>query len=530
MQKNIAHILVIGLLACLFAACSDNVDAPVQESHPVQVGFTLSTGGGYGSRASHGAATDESGTGFENYIDVVGRDFRFYIFDKDSKFVDELKTLMVMPMDNSEYPTTYHVTGELNDIPPADESFKVVAITSWDSYPTDLEKGVTTIDDVCEASKYNYKRPFIPSKTHKIPMYGVMTHEAVEFKPNLNTDLGTIDMLRAMAKVEVKFAEGIPSAYTLKSVQLHNFTAHGMAAPKGVDTNTPTECNDLVHALHMDHEYTVNTTPLDFPITENRGMIIYIPEYKNVDFEAPSYITVTIGHGDHTKDYNIYFRNYENGKPKDGEQIDIVRNHHYLFTITKVGGNIEVNYTVADWIHDEDKHHWEQTFAYPTYLNLRPWDQRTVEIETQIQYPAKPTMYFDANDEEKGAFVVGFKMTGPTGQTWAPAIHGTETGYVLKVYNDRGDVLSNNDDWVASENWYQIKLIPQSPDGVGNIVDFGISTTLNWEDRSMFLLINGEDEHTIRWPDSGNDARLIRVKQIAAPSSNNGNNENEDNT
>lgn len=530
MKNLVLHILIIGWLCLGWSACTYNDKEPLQDNISVEVGFMLSTGG-YTSRATHGAAEDEPGTGYENYIDIVGRDFRFYIFDKDNKFIDELKTLMVMPMDNSEYPATYHVKGELNDIPPTGERFKVVAITSWDNYPTDLERGITTIEDICEASSYSYKRPFIPSETYKIPMYGVKTCDATEFKPNLSTDLGEINMLRAMAKVEVKFHEDIPEAFTLQTVKLQNFTAHGMAAPKGIYDNTGGDCSATLDELHMDHEYTVNTTPLEFPIKGSKSQIIYLPEYKNVGFDYPSYITVTIGHDDHTKDYNIYFRNYENGKPKDGEQIDIVRNHHYQFVITKVGGNIEVNYTVAEWIHDEN-HHWKQEFSYPTYTNLRPWSEIGETDESKIDYPDQPTMYFDAINPEAGAFVVGFKMIGPEGQNWTPAIHGSDTDYELMVY--KGEEKIEKEDFatklVASSDWYRILLIPLKAVNENNIVDFGISITLNWENRSMFLLINGEDEHTIRWPKSGNDARLIQVKQIKAPSSNNGNNENEDNT
>ena len=205
-----------------------------------------------------------------------------------------------------------------------------------------------------------------------------------------------------------------------------------------------------------------------------------------------------------------------------------MRNHHYQFVITKVGGNIEVNYTVAEWIHEKKKHHWTQEFSYPTYLNLRPWDQISETDELKIVYPDEPTMYYDANNPEAGAFVVGFKMTGPQGQNWTPAMDKSDTEYDLKVYQN-GEEISFSQ-CIASPDWYQIKLIPKSPKNVDTNVQFGITTTLSWEYRILYLLINGQDENTVRWPNSGNDARLIQVKQIKAPSSNNGNNENEDNT
>ena len=539
MKNLVLHILIIGWLCLGWSACTCNNEEPLQENTSVEVGFTLSTGG-YASRATHGTAEDEPGTGYENYIDIAGRDFRFYIFDADNKFIDELKVLTVMPMDNSEYPTTYYLTAQLHKVPSSDEQFKVVAIASWDNYPTGLERGVTTIEDICEASAYRYTHPFIPSRTQKIPMYGVKTHDPVEFKPNLCTDLGEINMLRAMAKVEVRLGSGVQD-YTLESVQLVYHTENGMAAPIGIYDNTDGDCEATLEALHMDHNYTVSVNPIDFEITsEMNAKVIYIPEYKNVDFEVPSYIIVNLKHGNHIKTDYIYFRNYVAGKPGN-ERIDIIRNHHYLFTITSIGGSIEVNYTVADWNHEpkdengDDKHRWEQDFDYPTYENVIPWSY-VGATDPNMQITQEPIMYYDQQNPAKGAFTVGFRMLGPDGQKWNPTFRGTEDKYSLEVYRLEGTELKGVElnNLVASEFWYQIRLIPtvaentylKNDDGTTRgEVEFGISTTLSWANQTIFLLINGQDEQTIRWPKEigGTDARIIRVRQVAPPQSNAGN-------
>ena len=537
MQKTIAHILVICLLACLFAACSDNVDAPVQESHPVQVGFTLSTGGGYGSRALPGENGETEGTGYENFIDIANRDFRFYVFDGENKFVTEVKVLMVIPVDNSEYPSVYHLTAELDEMPP--ETFKMVAIANWPVYPASnaLVKGTTTIEDICKASEYTYVRPFVPSASRKIPMYGVRTYTGKTFRPNLSTELEEICMLRAMAKVEVRLADDL-TGYTLSDAKITHFSGEGMAAPIGVYDDSNQDWEDM----HIDPKDLINTGSIVFPVKEDdKSCIIYLPEYKNVGAEYPSYITITLN----GTNYPIYFRHYIDGKPTD-ERINIVRNHHYVFTVTKVGAAIEVTYTVADWIHEEGEHHWVQNFAYPTYENVIPWSFIKQGTDHRSEITENPTMYhWPGNwtgdvleDEAQGAFEVAFKMTGPERQKWMPGIRNAQTDdYEVRVYREDEEgleLLKNSDDWIASEKWYKIQIIPKVQQVTyGNknrIWEFGITTSLHWtvDGETVYLLINGEDAQTIRWPNSGQDARIIEITQVEPPTT--GENGTESNT
>ena len=526
MLKYIGHILVILLLASIFIACGNNDDVPLQESRSVQVGLILSTGGDSVSRAIPGEDGTTEGVGYENYIDIVNRDFRFYIFDANNLFVDELDVLMVMPMDHS----TYYVMAELNAIP-STEVFKVVVVANWPVYPASesLVKGETTIQDVCEMSDYDYVQPFTPSAEQKIPMYGVSTYQDKEFRPDFSTDLEAIYMLRAMAKVEVKLQDDL-SGYSLESPLLNRFAGHGMAAPIGIYDNTTADCSSW-ESMHIDHEHVINTGSTPFlENIEGKNYSIYLPEYKNAGAQFPSYISFFLN----GTEYDIQFKNYINGKPI-GEPINIVRNHHYVFTITSVGAGIQVSYTVEDWKHDETKHHWNQNYSYPTYENVIPWSNIN---DPSQKITEDPSMYYVAsnwNGNEligtEGAFTVAFKMKGPSGQKWAPALHGSTEHYEFKVYKEIEGRLTEieKDEWIAGECWYQIKLIPKDEENVGKQVDFGITTTLDWAGQTVFLLINGENEKNIRWPNSGKDARIIKVTQKQAPSTNNVNDEDESN-
>lgn len=534
MLKHIPYLLTVWML-CALASCSNDEEL-VQEYIPVQVGFTLSTGSNYGTRAFHPDQGETEGTGYENYIDIVNRDFRFYIFNADNTFLEEFKVMMVTPLGNSEYPSTYYVLGELKNAPP--EKFKVVVIAHWDNYPSSdkLEVGKTTIEELCEGSDYDYVQPFVPSAEQKIPLYGVRTYQDKTFRPNFCTNLEEINMLRAMAKVTVKIGDDVN--YTLTDARVNRFAGHGMAAPIGIYDNTGNECAAWKDGLHVDHAHTINSGSTAFPIHSEDGKeyTIYLPEYVNVDSDYPSYITVTLSNG---ISYDIYFRNYIDGKPTD-TRMDIVRNHYYQFTINKVGAGISVVYEVADWIHEEDKHHWEQDYSYPTYENVFPWEY-VVENKFNEKITVLPTMYYVASnfiddddddgsytivDDVKGAFTVGFRMVGPAGQKWRPAFHGTEVDYHFRIYRweNNGTLthLPDENDWIASDNWYQIKLFPgkTAENKTNHVVEFGVATTLAWAgDQSLFLLINGQDAQTLRWPKewAGTDSRIIRVTQIAAP-------------
>lgn len=525
-MKSVLHSWLMVLLCIGWAACSQSDEALVQENVPVQVGLTLTTGAGYGSRALPGESGETKGTGYENFIDIANRDFRFYVFDGENKFVTEVKVLMVIPVDNSEYPSVYHLTAELDEMPP--ETFKMVAIANWPAYPASnaLVKGTTTIEDICKASEYTYVRPFVPSASRKIPMYGVRTYTGKTFRPNLSTELEEICMLRAMAKVEVRLADDL-TGYTLSDAKITHFSGEGMAAPIGVYDDSNQDWEDM----HIDPKDLINTGSIVFPVKEDdKSCIIYLPEYKNVGAEYPSYMTVTLNE----KEYPIYFRHYVDGKPTD-ERINIVRNHHYVFTVTKVGAAIEVTYTVADWIHEEENHHWVQDFAYPTYENVIPWSFIEQAIDYTAEIEVNPTMYYwpgnwtgdVLENEVKGAFEVAFKMTGPENQKWIPFIRNAQTDdYEVRVYRkdeEALELLKKSDYWIASENWYKIQIIPKVQQVTyGNknrIWEFGITTSLHWtvDGETVYLLINGEDAQTIRWPNSGQDARIIEITQVEPP-------------
>ena len=93
-------------------------------------------------------------------------------------------------------------------------------------------------------------------------------------------------------------------------------------------------------------------------------------------------------------------------------------------------------------------------------------------------------------------------------------IDKSDTEYEIRVYNEAGDLLADADEWKAADSWYRIVVIPLNAANSGDVVKFGITYTQEWMPvgTSMYLLINGKADE-IAWPESGNDPKIIEIKQ-----------------
>ena len=394
MKIRFISYLTIVLAAILLGACNsimdDEVcaDQPSPSATPVQVGFTLTTGEVSSRVITEG---EEAGTGYENYIDVEGKDFRILLFDAEDKYLTTFEPTIIRATDNSQYPQTYYVEGEL---PEAYSNFKLVVLANWgeSTYPTNLVAGETTIGNVCTASTFSYTAPFTPSATQKIPMYGVKTCDTT-LRPDLLTDLGTVDLLRAMAKIEVKCsAEG----FELSGVKLHRYNTKGYCAPTGVYDDTKTDWNydeDEVcqHEVHIPVN-SVSTSQLDFEPTAD-GFIAYVPEFDNTTNTAErTYIEVSLIHTDdkspvNLEETNIYFCLYdeENGMPTQNTDFDIVRNHWYKYDITNVDdGKLIFQYRVRLWNVVESVIGWNPTRFLLAAWNNEEADKKKAETDATI--------------------------------------------------------------------------------------------------------------------------------------------------
>ena len=143
-----------------------------------------------------------------------------------------------------------------------------------------------------------------------IPMWGVttLTKDLVVGKQN---NLGIIDLLRSLAKVKVKMADGMK--------------ARGYAWSQSVTMT--------------------NTT------TDEESIMLYIPEYDNKTAAADRKASITLNlKCDGTDDgtYTLQFCNYVDGVADPSTLYNIQRNHYYEYTVNK-DDRLNVTLKVQKW-------------------------------------------------------------------------------------------------------------------------------------------------------------------------------------
>lgn len=201
---------------------------------------------------------------------------------------------------------------------------------------------MTTIEQICSAAcgRYAYTPPFRLGE-RLIPFYGVKLCEGVTFIRDLQTDLGTIHLLRAMAKIEVAC---VTPGWNISGVALQRYNAAGYCAPSGVYGFGDYSWPDYVGTLHLVGDRNdAEPKSLDFAPSAQGTFVAYVPEYRNlaggttgVRAQDAAELRVTFREsGD--KEYPVEFKYYTSvpAGSRLGDPFDIRRNYYYKFTITK---------------------------------------------------------------------------------------------------------------------------------------------------------------------------------------------------
>ncbi len=196
MKTTSLHIAFAALLSLLLlASCSRNDEVAVAEGEEgkVYVTLTLSINGEEaGSRATwEDNDNPEDGNEWENTID----DLQILIYDANNNYVGKVEDLIQLL--DGRYSGTLSSDAEWT----GNTNYKIMAFANCPS-----------IDDPSNISTLDYTR----ANVSYIPMWGVTT-TTFDLTPGESDDIGSIDLLRAMAKVEVFMdAEG----YTIDNISV----------------------------------------------------------------------------------------------------------------------------------------------------------------------------------------------------------------------------------------------------------------------------------------------------------------------
>jgi hypothetical protein len=370
-----------------------------------------------------------------------------------------------------------------------------------------------------------------------IPMWGVKEVDLSGLLTASRTDLGTIWLLRAAAKIEVKLSENEKNKGTeINRAVLKYYNQTGYCLPDGWSQVTDTRLLDQENCIRLYRHAAVN---LPFYKDEKTGSVyVYVTEYDNRNYPGErNKISLEFNIKGENKYFEdaISFCNYNDGMPQEDSHYNIVRNHIYEFEVLSIAGdNLVLNYQVADWETEDwgnGEEYEEHELAYPTYHNpVVPADYLTLTAEQLDTYAItkEPAMFYNANNLEAGAFECFFQVTSPEDVLWKPGITGTKENYRIRVYNhtagsEKGKLLFDSSDpnlqkdlgACPANGWYRIVVFPLSGDGAGKTeIDFMISYYQSWTDQYIHLYINGEYDH-IKWPQSGNNPKLIKIRHAA---------------
>lgn len=184
-----------------------------------------------------------------------------------------------------------------------------------------------------------------------IPMWGVTTLTKT-LEIGKSNDLGTIYLLRSLAKVKVKMKEGMKaSGYSLGEITFNNYNTQGYTLPATYNTASDTKQIFFNNSLRP---FSSWATAIDMTNTGNsdeESIMLYIPEYDNINAATDKKATITLNLKCEGKDdgtYTLQFCNYTDGAPDPATLYNIQRNHYYEYTVYKDDG-VKISLTVKQW-------------------------------------------------------------------------------------------------------------------------------------------------------------------------------------
>ena len=272
-------------------------------------------------------------------------------------------------------------------------------------------------------------------------MWGVHT-TTLNLVPGQQYNIGDIFLLRAVARVSVKLSDDlINDGFTLESLSVDKYNTSGYVLPKDASTVTETT------ALDQETCINVNTSAASAPLTltgtnimANDSVKFYLPEYANATAkDATMSVTLKLNGEELEFPAGIAFMDYNtSGVAIEDSEYDIVRNHHYIFTIT--GAEVGHQLTLV--------------------VQTVPWDDESVTID------------YTQTVSWKQGFEPDWTTPGSTGKE---TIDGIEYDV---LYVDGGNDLSCSFTLDAPQGWLWYAELEPLTEGASNYITFADGTTL----------------------------------------------------
>ena len=348
MMKLIRYILLLCCVACFMSCSSD--DSP-SDTAKVRVVFRLYAPTTTTESRADSDPTDEG----EDWESAINMDqLHVVLYRKDGTSIGGLENVTLVATSN---PDIYDVTGSI-----------LVDKLSLNNGQFEGKIMVyANMDGVNETSSFNEN--LVNSLTftastgkHTIPMWGIKQLN-VSMKAGSQTNIGTINLLRAEAKIKVFLRSDMLEHFELTSVKLSQANKQGYCLPQYQNINGIRDVQVLEHDAFA-HFLTKNDGKLNDVDMTNKT--IYVPEYENkvsatdrTSQRDAAVIKLTLKdkRDNQTTNYTLPFVEYNaNGAPTQTAK-DIVRDHYYKFEVYKNDdGMLRVRLKVRQWYvvkHDE---------------------------------------------------------------------------------------------------------------------------------------------------------------------------------
>lgn len=341
--------LTVSLMFCLLSTMScgfdDGYGNEDQNDNAVMVAFRMSYANG-NTRAANEGWDDydpkDDGTAYENAINT--EQLQIKVCDENGTIIGDVENVIAINNGTDTNPD-YSITGTWENA--AEKLSKAKKIMVFANCGTSI---VTpgNIQNLAFARS---------ATTQYIPMWGVTTLTN-ELEMGKSNNLGTIDMLRSLAKVKVKLADGMKARnYSLGAMQLNNYNTSGYTLPLTYNTAASTAAIRFGNSLHANSSWAQSIAMTG---NDDESIMLYIPEYDNINAATDRKATISLQlmrDGEEEGNYTLHFCNYTpEGAPDAASTYNIQRNHYYEYTVGRTDDQVKIVLNVKKWNlrqHDE---------------------------------------------------------------------------------------------------------------------------------------------------------------------------------
>lgn len=348
--RNMIFCCLLVALSAGLASCSDNGEEPVTPFAETMVRFSVVTSQQISTKA---APASDNALYWEGDNAVTGNTFDnnllkegFTVVFTDNacqKVLSTITTFVQLPSANG---TTYDFQG-------------VIPSKDVETLKTQTNAKIHVIANAGSGAFLPEELSFTKSGQpdagfNAIPMWGVRTVNLTGMKQGEVYKAGTIDLLRAMAKVEIELApstEAAPNLITkLVSATVNGANPQGFVLPGTWNSVEETKEIEFAKTMRIPSGITATTVNGMQPGTDGK-ITFYLPETANTTNGNVNISLEYAVDGDDggNRTNTIHFAVYDDAGTASATYHDIVRNHLYRFTVKlgRTDAGATIRYTVC---------------------------------------------------------------------------------------------------------------------------------------------------------------------------------------